>query len=532
MTLPYRVLCTDGLAARGREVLHEAKGLDVDVREAVKPEELTSLLQGVHALIVRSATKVTADFLAKAPDLRVIGRAGIGVDNIDVQAASRRGVVVMNTPHGNAVTTAEHAIALLLALARHIPQATASVKAGRWERKRFEGTEVCEKTLGVCGLGNIGRLVAERALGLKMKVVTFDPFITADAAARLGVERVTLDELLARSDFITVHTPLTTETRGLLSRQAFAKCRKGVLVINAARGGVVDEDALFEALQSGQVAGAALDVFVAEPPKDNRLLALDHVICTPHLGASTEEAQERVAVEVAEQVVAFLLKGEIRHAVNLPPLAPELHARLGPWLELATRLGSLGAQLTADAVDEVTIEASGEASEGTKAIAACVLQGMLRLHLDFPVNWVNAPIVAAERGIKVSEVTRRQGDDWKNAILLRLRGGGVEHVVAGSLLHLGGAPEARILRIDDFFLEAVPEGALLVVQNDDRPGVIGAVGTLLGQTGINVSRMQVGLHKERRRAMQLWNVDSEVSVTLLEALRKVPGVRHVTQVRL
>ena len=530
--MTFKVLCTDGLAQKGAEILRAAPGLEVDVRDKVAEAELRALIRGVHALVVRSATKVTAALLDGAPELRVVGRAGIGVDNVDVPAASRRGVVVMNTPRGNAVTTAEHAIALMMSLARRIPQATASVKAGRWERKKFEGTELFAKTLAVLGLGNIGRLVAERALGLRMKVVGYDPFLSPDAAARLGVELVTLDDAITRADFITVHTPLTPETRGLVGRDALARCKPGVFVINAARGGIVDEDALCEALKSGRVAGAALDVYASEPPTGSPLLALDNVVCTPHLGASTEEAQEKVSVEIAEQIVAFLTRGEARNAVNLPPLAPELRERLSPWLDLATRLGALAGQLQVGAIDEVIVEATGDASDGGKAVTAAALDGMLRAFVDVPVNWVNAGLVAAERGIRVTEVSRAQGDDLKSIVALRLRGRGWERYVAGSILSLGHEPGPRIVQIDEFHLEAVPEGWLLVLRNEDKPGVIGAVGTLLGRHGINVSRMQVGLQRARREAMELWNVDSEVPEPILAELRALPAIKQVTQVEL
>jgi D-3-phosphoglycerate dehydrogenase len=527
----FRVLIADDLSPRAVDILSAHPDVSVEVKTGLKGDALYAALAGVHALAVRSATKVTAEVLERAADLKIVGRAGIGVDNIDVKAASRRGVIVMNTPSGNAITTAEHALFLLCALARHIPQATASMKAGKWDKKRFQGSELFDKTLGVVGLGNIGRIVADRALGLKMKVIAYDPFLSSDAALRLGVESVTLDDIWRRADMITLHTPLTDETRGLIGPAALAKMKPGVLIVNAARGGIVDEAALVAALDAGQVGGAALDVFVEEPPPAGHpLIAHERVICTPHLGASTEEAQEKVAVEVAEQILAYLLRGEIKNAVNVPSVAVEHQARLQPYLELADKLGMLLGQL-ATSVETVEIEMVGDVAEvGGKAMAGAALAGLLRPHLDVPVNAVNARVLAAERGLGVSETVRLHGANFTSSIAVRALGKDGEHSVKGTVFSTGDGAEPRVVRIDRCHLEVVPEGRVLLLRNEDRPGVIGAVGTLLGSRGINVSRMQVGLDKARSEALQLWNVDASLDGATLEAIRKVAGVKWATVV--
>ncbi|HJZ84643.1 MAG TPA: phosphoglycerate dehydrogenase [Polyangia bacterium] len=528
-----RILIADPLSPRAEEILREA-GLAVDVKVGLKPAELKAILPAYDGLAVRSATKVTAELLEAATRLKLIGRAGIGVDNIDVPAASRRGVVVMNTPSGNAVTTAEHALALMMALARRIPQATASLKAGRWEKKKFQGSELCDKTLGLIGLGNIGRIVADRARGLRLKVIAYDPFISEEAAAKLGAELVPFDRLLARADIVSVHTPLTPDTRGLIGAQALKKCKPGVLIINAARGGIVDEAALAQALGSGQVAGAALDVFVDEPPQpDHPLLALDSVICTPHLGASTEEAQEKVAIEVAEQMVAYFLRGEVRNAVNLPAIPRELRERLAPHVDLAEKLGALAGQLVGGNIDQIAIEVSGEPAEaGAKTVVAAALAGLLRSHLDVPVNEVNAPVLAADRGIRLSETRRARGENFASAVALRASGRGWSRYVMGTIFQIAERAEPRVVVIDDFLLEIAPEGRILVLRNEDKPGVIGSVGTFLGARGINVSRMQVGLAPARQEALQLWNIDGELTEAMLQEIRRLPHVRAAQQVTL
>jgi D-3-phosphoglycerate dehydrogenase len=514
-----KVLVSDALAAEGLRILEQAPGLTVVNRPGMKPAELLEAVRDVDGLVVRSSTRVTAELIAAAPELRVIGRAGIGVDNVDVAAATQRGIVVVNTPEGNNVTTAEHALALLVSLARHVPQATASLKAGKWEKNRFSGTELWNRTLGVIGLGNIGRIVAERARGLGMRVIAADPHISPEVAAKLDVELVGLDELLARADAITVHVPKTKETTKLLGREAFEKMKPGVLIVNAARGGIVDEKALLEALDSGRVGGAALDVFEQEPPpQDHPLLQHERVICTPHLGASTEQAQLNVSIAVAEQVRDYLLAGAIRNAVNVPSVSPELLEQVRPYLSLGEKLGRFQGQLCPGAIEEIEIEYAGAVAELRVApITIAVLKGLLE-NVSERVNMVNAPLLAQERGIRVVESKSSRPMDFASTITTRVRGC-VDRLIAGALFH-GNQP--RIVRIDDFMLEAIPEGPTILLHNHDRPGVVGAVGTLLGEARINISRMQLALVREREEAAMLVNVDQMPADAVMEKLRALP----------
>jgi D-3-phosphoglycerate dehydrogenase / 2-oxoglutarate reductase len=534
MAQSFRVLIADDLSPRGVEILRACKAIEVDVKVGLKPPELAGIIGGYHALVVRSATKVSAEILEAARSLRIVGRAGIGVDNIDVKAASRRGIIVENTPGGNATTAAEHAICLLGAMARFVPQATASMKAGKWEKKKFQGVELTDKTLGVIGLGNIGRIVADRGRGLKMKVIAYDPFIGPEAAERLGVELVGLDQLYARSDFITVHTPMTAETKGLIGAEALQRMKPGVYLVNAARGGIVDEDALLQALESGKVAGAALDVFVKEPPDAaSRLVAHERTICTPHLGASTDEAQEKVAVEVAQQIVAFVERGEVKNAVNVTAVAAEVLPKVEPWLDLAGKLGSLLGQIVArdpsGAADSVEIEVTGEVAElAGPAVGRTALAGLLRVFSDVPVNVVNASIVADERGMRVAQVLRPRGVNFAASVGVRAKG----RYVKGTIFQVGDQSEARVVQVDDFVLDAAPEGRILLLRNADRPGVIGAVGTLLGNQGINVARLHVGRGRSRGSALMLWQVDAELPAAFLDEVRRLPHIEAAQQVSL
>jgi D-3-phosphoglycerate dehydrogenase len=528
----FKVLVADDLSTRGVEILRASPRITCDVKVGLKPAELVAIIGQYHGLVVRSATKVTAEILEAASQLKIVGRAGIGVDNIDVKAASRRGIVVENTPSGNATTAAEHAVCLLLSMARFVPQATASMKAGKWEKKKFQGVELTDKTIGVIGLGNIGRIVVDRVRGLKMKVVAYDPFIGKEAAERLGAELVSLDELYGRSDFITLHTPMTPETKNLIGADAFAKMKKGVLLVNAARGGIVDEDALLAALDSGKVAMAALDVFLKEPPEPgSKLVAHERVICTPHLGASTDEAQEKVAVEVAEQIVAFVNRGEIKNAVNIAAARAEVLPRVAPWLDLAGKLGTLLGQIfpRGGAVEDLEIEVAGEVAElaGTP-VARAALAGLLRTHLDVPVNEVNATILADERGVRVAEVKRPRGVNFSASISVRAKGKGGSRFVQGTVFQVGEQNEPRLVRIDDFVLDAAVEGRILFVRNADKPGVIGTIGTLLGERGINVARLHVG--RGKASAIQLWQVDAEMAPALLDEVRKLAHVESADQV--
>jgi D-3-phosphoglycerate dehydrogenase len=516
-----KVLVSDGLAAQGLDILRHADGIEVIEKPGLDPRELLEVVADVDGLVIRSATRVTSEVIEHAKSLRVIGRAGIGVDNVDVDAATARGIAVMNTPEGNNVTTAELAIALLVSLARHVPQATASMKAGRWEKKKFTGLELYNRTLGVVGMGNIGRNVVRLGRGLGMKVIVADPHLSAEVAARQDVEMVSLDELLERSDAITVHVPRTRETIGLLDREAFEKAKPGVLVVNAARGGIVDEQALLEALDSGRVGGAALDVFAQEPPPEGHpLVAHPHVICTPHLGASTEQAQVNVSVAVAEQVRDYLQQGMVRNAVNVPSISPGLLEEVRPYLVLAEKLGRFQGQLCPGAVESFEVEYAGEVADFDVApITIAALKGLLE-SVSEHVNMVNASIQAQQRGIKVIESKTRRPEDFASAIAVRVTGC-VERRIVGAVFH-GGQP--RIVRIDDFMMEAIPEGPTLFIQNRDRPGVVGTVGTLLGEEGINIARMQLALVRERHEAAMLVNVDAAPSQAVMEKLRSVPFV--------
>ena len=527
-----RIFVADDVSDKGLQPLRDA-GFLVDKQTGLAPEALLRALADSEGLVVRSETKVTPDVMDAATKLRVIGRAGVGVDNIDVPAATARGIVVMNAPDGNTITTAEHTLALLIALARNIPQASASVKGAKWERKRFIGAELQGKTLGVIGLGRIGRAVAARARAFGMKIVGHDPFIAPDQARDLEIESTTLDEVFSRSDFLTVHTPLTSETRGLIGPKAFAKMRKGVRVINCARGGLVDESALYEAIKSGVVAGAALDVFELEPPPpDHPLLSLDEVIVTPHLGASTTEAQEGVAVTVAEQMRDYLQRGTLRGAVNVPALGAKELSALQPYLALAESLGRFQAQLVDSAVREVRLEFAGEMVELDAApVTRAFLAGLLR-DVSARVNVVNAFVIAEERRIAVTTSYRR-GGEIASAIYTRVMGEAGEQTASGTVFGIpDGGREGRITEINGFRIEATPRGRMLVMHNRDVPGVIGRVGTILGEKGINISAFHLGRRERGGEAMAAIEVDAPLDVNTLAELRAYEPVISARQIEL
>ena len=526
-----KVLISDSMSDRCVEIFKSAPGLQVDVNTKLKPEELKKVIKDYHALVVRSATKVTAEIIEAADNLKVIGRAGTGVDNIDTRAATKKGIVVMNTPGGNTITTAEHAVSMLMALARKIPQATASMRKGEWEKKKFEGTEVTSKTLGILGVGNIGSVVADRAQGLKMNVIAYDPYLSQEAANRMGVELVSLDELYKKSDFISIHVPLTNETKNLVNKDAFAKMKKGVKIINCARGGIVNEKDLCDAIKAGIVSSAALDVFEKEPtPPDNPLLQMEEVILTPHLGASTVEAQENVAIAIAEQIVDYLIKGTIRNAVNVPSVPAELLANLGPYITLAEKLGIFQGQILKGGIEEVTIEYSGDVvSYDVAPVTIAAIKGLLDQLMDQQVNFVNAPFVAKERGIKVIEIKSSRAIDFASSITIKVKTKEEENLIEGALF---GKKEPRIVRIDKFFLDAVPEGYLLVLHNYDKPGVIGNVGTLLGSGNINIARLHLGRQAVGGEAVSVWNIDTPLPADLLVKLLKLPHMISAKVVKL
>jgi D-3-phosphoglycerate dehydrogenase len=518
-----KVLISDQMDPQAAQIFRD-RGVEVDEITGKTPEELKAIIGQYDGLAIRSSTKVTKEILDAATNLKVIGRAGIGVDNVDIPYASSKGVVVMNTPFGNSITTAEHAIALMFALARQLPEADASTQAGKWEKNRFMGVELTAKTLGLIGAGNIGSIVASRALGLKMKVAAYDPFLTPERAVEMGVEKVTLDELLAKADFITLHTPLTDQTRNVLSRENIAKCKKGVRIINCARGGLVDEAALKEALESGHVAGAALDVFAVEPAKDNPLFGAPNFISTPHLGASTNEAQVNVALQVAEQLSDYLLTGGVTNALNMPSLSAEEAPKLKPYMALAEKLGSLAGQLNGDQIRGVSVETEGQAAQlNQKPIVAAVLAGLMRVYSD-TVNMVNAPFLAKERGLDVREVRHDREGDYHTLVRVTVTTSEGERSVAGSLF---GNAQPRLVELNGINMEADIAGTMLYIVNQDKPGFIGRIGSTLGAAEVNIGTFHLGRRNVGGEAVLLLSVDGTVQEPLLWDICKLDGVKDV-----
>ncbi|MBS27699.1 MAG: phosphoglycerate dehydrogenase [Alphaproteobacteria bacterium] len=515
-----KVLIADKMSDRAKEIFAD-RGIDVDVNVGLSEEELIACISEYDGLAVRSATKANEKVLTAATNLKVVGRAGIGVDNIDLDAATAQGVVVMNTPFGNAITTAEHAIAMMMALARQIPLANESTQQSKWEKSRFMGVELTAKTLGIIGCGNIGSIVAERALGLKMKVVAFDPFLSEERAREIGIEKADLDTLLRRADFISLHTPLTDQTRGIIDADALAKTKAGVRIINCARGGLVVEADLKAALESGRVAGAALDVFEAEPAKDNPLFGTENLVCTPHLGASTTEAQVNVAIQVAEQMADYLLTGAVVNALNMASLSAEDAPRLAPYMVLAELLGSFAGQLTESGLKSVTIEYEGHAAElNTKPLSAAALKGLLSPLLD-SVNMVNAPVMAQERGIEVSEVRTAREGDYQTLVRMTVVTDNQTRSVAGTLF---GGDRPRIVDVKGVPMEAGLGAHMLYVTNEDKPGLIGRLGTVLGDAGLNIATFQLGRAGSGGDAIALVEVDQEVPAAVLAEVAALPNV--------
>jgi len=524
-----KVLISDNLAPVGVEILKKA-GLEVDARSKTSVEEIEKIIGDYDALIIRSATKVTAGLLEKATKLKVVGRAGSGLDNVEIPAATKKGVVVMNTPGGNTVTTAEHTIGMIFACARMIPQAYSSLKAGKWEKKKFEGVELYAKTLGVIGTGAIGGVVAARAVGLGMKVLAYDPFISTEKAKSLGIELADLETIYKRSDFITVHTPKTKETANLINKDTIAKMKDGVRIINCARGGIVNEGDLYEALKSGKVGGAAFDVFEKEPPENHPLLTLDNFIATPHLGASTREAQENVAVAVAEQVVDYLIAGTVRNAVNVPSVPADQLPTLSPYINLAERMGLFQAQLLEGGLTSVTVEYSGEVSNlKLEPITLAALKGLLTPILNENVNYVNAPLIAKDRGIEVKVSKSSDTTEYTSLITIRVKAGNKDASVAGTL---NSKKEPRIIQVDNFPMETVPEGDMLVLMNNDKPGVIGGIGMLMGQNGVNIARMQFGRESQGGLAMSVVSIDNPVSDAIMAKIKQLPNVLSVKLIKI
>jgi D-3-phosphoglycerate dehydrogenase len=520
------VLISDKLSSVAADIF-AARGIDVEVEPNLGKEELIEIIAGHDGLAVRSATKVTREVIGAAKRLKVIGRAGIGVDNVDIPAATAKGIVVMNTPFGNSITTAEHTIALMLAAARSITAADASTQSGRWEKNRFVGVELYAKTLGVIGCGNIGSIVAERAVGLKMKVVTYDPYLTPERAVRLGVEKVELDELLERADVISLHVPMTDSTRNILSEDTLARTKRRVIVVNVARGGLVDERALRRLLESGHVGAAAFDVFSVEPATDNALFGAPNFIATPHLGASTVEAQENVARQIAEQMSDFLLTGAVTNALNMPSISAEEAPRLKPFVELAEKLGMFAGQIVDAGLDAVEIELEGSvATMNTKPLIAAALAGLLRPQLE-EVNMISAPAVVRERGIALLESRREASAIYDSLIRIKAQTGGEWRTLAGSVI--AGAP--KIVEVRGMALQADFEPVMLFTYNEDRPGYVGALGTLLGNAGINIGTLHLGRERATRQAIAIVGVDEPVPDALLAELRALPVVRYAKVLR-
>jgi D-3-phosphoglycerate dehydrogenase len=517
-----KVLISDKLSPLAKEIF-EKRGIIVDQKVGLTADELLAIIPEYDGLAIRSATKVTPKLLAAAKNLKVVGRAGIGVDNVNVKEATSKGVVVMNTPFGNSITTAEHAIALMFSIARQIPSANASTHAGKWEKSNYMGVELTSKVLGIIGCGNIGGIVADRALGLKMKVVAFDPFLTQDRADEIGVEKVELDELLERADFISLHTPMTDETRGILGADAFAKMKQDVRIINCARGGLIDEDALKDALDSGKVAAAALDVYAVEPARESILFGYDNVVATPHLGASTNEAQVNVAVQVAEQMADFLLEGSVTNALNMPSLTADEAIRLNPYIELVKDLGAFAGQLTKETIESIQIEFKGDVTElNIRPLTSIIVEGLLSSLMN--VNMVNALTVAKERDIEVIESKNEGAGDYHTLITINVKTETGTLSISGTLF---ADKKPRIVEVNDIRLEGEVAKDMIFAVNNDTPGFIGALGTVLGDANVNIATFNLGRHEEGGEAIVLVAVDQPATSAVINDIMELPHVKHV-----
>jgi len=523
--MPKKILISDALAQEGIDILKKEKGLTVDVKTKLPPEELKKIIGQYDALIVRSQTKVTKDILKHAGKLKFIGRAGVGLDNIDVPEASKRGIIVMNAPGGNTISTAEHTFSLILSLSRNIPQAAHSLKQGAWERKKFMGVELYGKTLGVIGLGRIGAEVARRAASFQMKIIAHDPFLIPERAKALGVESVTLDELFKRADYITVHAPLTVDTKHVIGEKSIKKMKKGVRIVNCARGGIVDEKALIKAIKDGKVAGAALDVFEKEPPGKTELITSEKIVVTPHLGASTEEAQLNVAMDIAHSISDALAKRGIRNAANVPSIEPELLKVLDPYLNLAEKIGRMHAQLVEGYINKVKIRYVGDIVKyDTNHMTRSIMKGMLQPALEENVNYVNALVIARERGIKITEEKTKEIEDFANLIVVEVQTDKMKNFIMGTLFT---KIDPRIVKINEFYMDAVPKGHMLVIYNQDKPGIVGQIGSILGKNQVNIAGMTFGRTKPGGTAMTVLNIDSFVSPKTLKEIKKAKFIKEV-----
>lgn len=524
-----KVLVADKLDRQGVEILME-RGLEVEVKTDLSPKELEEKIKDYDALIVRSATKVTEDIIKAADRLKVIGRAGVGIDNVDVEAATKKGIVVMNSPTGNTISAAEHALAMLLSLSRNVPQAHSALKEKRWEKKKFVGVEVYRKTLGIVGLGRVGTHLARIARGIGMEVIGHDPFITKEKAHGLGVELVEFEELLKKADYISFHTPLTSETYHLIGREEMRVMKKNARIINCARGGIIDEDALFEALQEGRIAGAALDVFEEEPPSNLPLLELENVVVTPHLGASTHEAQFNVAVDIAESVASALNRGIYKNAVNIPTIEASQWEEIKPYLLLGEKIGSFQGQLLEGNIDRIEISYAGEVTSfNLSLITASLLKGLLHPVFSESINYVNAGVLAAGRGIKITEHKSQKAENFASIVSLKITTDGNVCTIAGILF---GEREPRIVQIDDYSVEVIPEGEILLCYNEDKPGLIGKIGTILGKSGINIGYMTYGKKTYGGEAITVLKLDTPLKKEIEEKIKNIEEVKKVKLLKL
>ena len=529
--MAIRVLICDPLAKEGIEILEKEKGIKVDVKIKITPEELKKIIKDYDALLVRSETKVTRDIIKNADKLKIIGRAGIGLDNVDLDEASKKGIIVMNSPMGNTISTAEHAFSLLLALSRNIPQADSSLKSGKWDRKKFIGVEVYGKVLGIIGLGRIGSEVAKRAVSFNMRVLAYDPFLPEEKAKALGVEPCDLKTLLKSSDYITVHTPLTEETKYIINRDSIKMMKKGARIINCARGGIINENALLEAIEKGDIAGAALDVFEKEPlPAESPLLKSERIILTPHLGASTEEAQVNVSVDIAKSVKDALLYNIIKNAVNTPSVDPEILKTMKPYLDLAEKIGLMQAQLIDGYIKRIVVTYVGElVSFNLDAVTLSLIKGVLSPILEEKINYVNAMFIAKERGINIVERKSDTIEDFANLIHVNVETDKTKNSIMGTLFT---KTEPRIVKINDFYVEAIPRGHMLVIYNNDVPGIVGHIGTVLANEDINIAGMTFGREKQGGKAITVLNVDSEVPKDVLQKIKKSKNINEVKYIKL
>ncbi len=521
-----KVLISDKISQAAIDIFTR-RGVTVDYKPGLSKDELIAIIGEYSGLAIRSNTKVDADVLAAATNLKVIGRAGIGVDNVVIPEATKRGVIVMNTPFGNAITTAEHAIALLFAASRQIGAADASTQAGKWEKNRFNGVELFAKTLGLIGCGNIGSIVADRALGLKMKVIAYDPFLSQERALQIGVEKVELDEIFARADAITLHVPMTEKTKNIVSREAIAKCKKGVIIVNCARGGLVDEEALAEALNNGQVGAAAFDVFTTEPAKENVLFGCPNFTATPHLGASTTEAQENVALQVAEQIADYLISGAVTNALNTPSITAEEAPKLKPLVALAEKLGAFAGQVVDGGLEAIEIEYEGDVTKlNTAPLTSAALAGVLRPLLA-EINMVSAPAILKERGTPLTESKRETSPIYDTLIRVKVQTEGKWRTIAGTIV----AGHAKIVEVKGMDLEAHFHPLMLFINNSDKPGFIGALGTMLANAGVNIATFHLGREEEGKDAIAMVGVDSEIPDALMAELKALPQVRYAKLLR-